>query len=428
MKTRTNTITSIFIFIFIVGVFSFANAQEVEPDKEDLVGFNLIKGKIVDEESGESLTFATISVEGTNIGTVTNSEGEFAIKLPKDIVVDNLAFGFLGYKNRVIPVSSLDKKKNIIKLEPSSINITEIMVRPGDPSTLIREVLNRVEENYPVDANLMTAFYRETIKQRRRYVAISEAVLQVYKAPYDRQKEDMVKIYKGRKSSDVKKQDTLIFKLQGGPHMSLLLDIIKNPHLLLTDAYTDSYNYKLRNVIHINEKLNYVIEFRQKENIEIPLYRGKIFIDINDLAITAAEFNLNIDNKEEASKMFIKKKPLSLKLEPMTTNYMVKYKEKDGKWYFNYARAEVKFKCKWKRKVFNSIYTVMSEIAVTDRTTENVAEFSRKERIKSRDILEEKVRFYTYDNFWGDYNYIEPEQSIEAAIKKFERRLKVTAY
>ena len=56
-----------------------------------------------------------------------------------------------------------------------------------------------------------------------------------------------------------------------------------------------------------------------------------------------------------------------------------------------YSRAEVKFKVDWKKKLFNTYYTTMSEIAVTDRTTEEVIKFAGKEKLRYTDVFSEKV-------------------------------------
>jgi hypothetical protein len=65
----------------------------------------------------------------------------------------------------------------------------------------------------------------------------------------------------------------------------------------------------------------------------------------------------------------------------------------------------------------------MSEIAVTDRNENNVSEFTRKERLNSNIVFSEKLTAFADDDFWGEYNTIEPEESIEAAIKKYGKRL-----
>lgn len=66
----------------------------------------------------------------------------------------------------------------------------------------------------------------------------------------------------------------------------------------------------------------------------------------------------------------------------------------------------------------------MSEIAVTDRTDQEVIKFAGKEKIRYTDVFSEKVSSFSDDKFWGEYNVIEPDQSIESAIRRLSRKLK----
>jgi hypothetical protein len=44
--------------------------------------------------------------------------------------------------------------------------------------------------------------------------------------------------------------------------------------------------------------------------------------------------------------------------------------------------------------------------------------------MRPSDVFTEKVSAFTDTEFWGDYNIIEPDQSIEAAIRRISRRLR----
>ena len=67
-------------------------------------------------------------------------------------------------------------------------------------------------------------------------------------------------------------------------------------------------------------------------------------------------------------------------------------------------------------------YSTMSEIAITDRTYEGIEKFASRERFKSRDIMNEKVYIFFDQGFWEGYNVIEPDQSIESAINRLNRK------
>ncbi len=392
----------------------------------DTLSYIAYHGKVIDKSNSSTLPFATIEVEGTNIATISNIDGEFIVKISKNSDASSLKISYIGYNNMYVALKKFEIEKELtIELNPSTLHLQAVTIRPENASDLIRQVLSRVDQNYSVDPVMMQAFYRETIKNRRNYVAISEAVVDIYKASYKSEFDyDQVKIDKGRKSGDVEKMDTVLFKLQGGPTITLLLDIMKNPYVLLTDDYTEIYEFYISDVVSLNDKLHYVISFDQKKGISAPYYSGKLFVEIESLAITEAEFALNLDNTEEAERIFIQKKPIGMKITPEKAIYRTKYSMQDGKWYFSYARAEVKFKVNWNKKLFNTNYTTMSEIAVTDRHLMNAAKISPKERFKRNDILDDMVFTYFDPDFWGYYNVIEPDQSIESAIRKLNRKIK----
>lgn len=398
-----------------------------EKKKNDQQTFTSLKGKVVDKETLNALVFASVTIKETNIATITNIDGEFIIKVPENETSKSLEITFLGYKNKVVPISEMRNNgyKNIITMETAPIPIKEIIIKPIMPDEIVDKAISAISKNYPEVPNLMTSFYRETIRKNRTYVSIGEAVVEIFKAPYVSDlRFDGARIYKGRKSTDVEKVDTVLFKLQGGPVTSLELDIVKNPEAILTKDAMKYYDYTLSGVVEIDNKPHFVIDFIQKPGVEIPLFMGKLYIETSSYAITSAEFGFNLSNKEEAASLFIRKKPLGMNVTPEVATYMVKYREQGGKYYFAYSRAEVKFKVSWKRRLFHTTYTTMSEIAVTDRTDKEVIKFAGKDKIKYSDVFSEKVSAFADPEYWGDYNVIEPDQSIESAIRRLARKLK----
>ncbi|MGC1389864.1 MAG: carboxypeptidase-like regulatory domain-containing protein [Bacteroidales bacterium] len=427
MKTFKNT-SLIALVILLALTVQNASAGYLSGKKKSVQqNLLVIKGKVIDAETRAPLVFATVAVKESNVAIVTNIDGEFTLKVGDLSTSKTLEVTFLGYKNKSIPLSDLkdNGSKNIISLEAAPIPIKEIIVKPIDPTSIVQKAIDNIGKNYESVPNLMTAFYRETIRKNRTYVSIGEAVVEIFKAPYDNDMRfDGARIYKGRKSTDVEKMDTVLFKLQGGPVTALELDLAKNTESVLTKDAMLNYNYSLTGVIEIDNKPHYVIEFNQKPSVEMPLFMGTFYIEMDSYAITEAEFGFNLSNKEAAQSIFIKKKPLGMKITPVIATYRTKYREQGGKWHFEYSRAEVKFKVDWKRKLFNTYYTTMSEIAVTDRTDQEVIKFAGKDKIKFNDVFSDKVTAFTDKEFWGDYNVIEPDQSIESAIRRLSRKLK----
>ena len=426
LRKSRNTILCILVGIGVLGTLDAATYRQELP-QEDLQTFNQYKGEVIDRESKKPLVFATLSLEGSNISTITNTEGKFLLKLPNDIKEGNIIVSFLGYKTKLIPLNLLLKENtNRIYLEVSVTELSEVNLSiPKNALTLVKETLRKKGENYFDDPTLMTAFYRETIKKRRRNVSLSEAVVNIYKAPYSSSKRDAVQLFKARKSTDYTKLDTLALKLQGGPFNALFVDIMKYPEYIFTDEGISDYEFRFDRSTRINDKLIYVVSFKQRSGIQEPLYSGKLYIDADKKILTSAIYSLNIVNKELASRMFVRRKPKNAKVYPTEVAYRVDYREKNGRWYYGYSNVLMEFKINWDKKLFNSVYSMTCEMAVTDWEKNLAGDIPKnKNRIKSSIILSEAAIGFSDPDFWGEYNIIEPEKSIESAIKKIQRQLR----
>ncbi|WP_303520799.1 carboxypeptidase-like regulatory domain-containing protein [Cellulophaga lytica] len=409
----------LFCFMFLFLGLPTVNAQE----------FNQYKGEILDSDSKKPLVFATLSIAGSNISSISNAEGKFSLKVPNEMSTGDLVVSFLGYKTKKIDLKTLKKSgNNKIFLDITVTALSEINISaPKDPKALVLETLKKRGENYFEDPTVMTAFYRESIKKRRKNISLSEAVVNIYKAPYSNSRKDVVELYKTRKSTNYSKMDTLALKLQGGPFNALYVDVMKYPQYIFGLDVLPFYDFSFDHTTRINNKLIYVISFKQNSNTNQPLYKGKLYIDAEKKILTSAIYSLNIIDKQKAAKLFVRKKPNRAKVWPTDVAYRVDYREKNNKWYYSYSSAILEFKIDWDSRLFNSVYSMSCEMAVTDweKNTSNVLP-KGKNKVKMSIILGDEAVGFSDPNFWGEYNIIEPEKSIESAIKKIKRQLKRT--
>ncbi len=406
------------IQLFIIGVLSSTiQAQD---------NYQQYRGIVVDSYTETPLVFASLSVNGTNISTITNKDGEFALKIPENLTDVKVTVSFLGYQKRIVSIAEFKRRKTRIALTTTATRLSEInIVLPSDAKELVRTTLKKKGENYINEHVLMTAFYRETIKKRKKNVSLAEAIVNVYKQPYTSSRRDDIKLYKARKSTDYSKLDTLALKLQGGPFNALYIDLMKYPEYMFTNNVINLYKFSFAPSTTIDNRLVYVVKFKQHNEIKEPLYYGKLFIDSETLALTSAVYNLNVEDKELSSKLFVKKKPKDVFVYPTTAAYRIDYREKGGKWYYGYSNVQLTFKIKRKGKLFNSVYSLISEMAVTDwkiNTEKDRVKF--KERLRPSIIIADEASGFSDPEFWGAYNVIEPEKSIESAINKIKRQLK----
>ncbi|MBT8237047.1 MAG: carboxypeptidase-like regulatory domain-containing protein [Croceitalea sp.] len=412
--------------ILILAFYIFGCTQVALGFQGDQGDFRQFKGIVVENNTNKALVFASIEIKGTNISTISNTEGEFLLKVPLDMSDGVVNFSFLGHATKSLPLSQLSTEDNKIELDLSVTQLAEVNIKaPKDAKSLVMQVLSKKGENYLSDPTLMTAFYRETIKKRRRNVSLSEAVVTIHKAPYASSRQDAMELYKARKSTDYEKLDTVALKLQGGPFNTLYVDIMKYPEYIFGGASIDQYLFRYDRSTYIDDKLIYIIDFEQMPSLRDPLYKGKLYIDVEDKTLTSAVYELNITDKWLAARLFVRKKPANVDVWPTEVAYRVDYRSKNGKWYYSYSNVLLEFKVDWKDKLFNSVYSLTAEMAVTDwkKTTEG-ATLKSRDKIKRSIILSDAAVGFSDPDFWGEYNIIEPEKSIESAIKKIQRQLK----
>ena len=416
MKTLKNI--RLFSLIMILAPIFMVWGQEQK-------GYVEIKGSVYDASNNDPLVFADIIVSDTNIATITNTEGEFSLKVPNDFLNESVTIQYLGYAERSLTVLEL-RNNSAIALKPTFTQLDEVKIsRPKNAESLVRLMLERGGDNYFTNNTTMTAFYRETIKKRRTNASLSEAVIEIQKQAYNNKKRDAVSVVKVRKNTNYSKLDTLALKLQGGPFSNLYADIVKYPQHIFNEDNLSQYNFTFDTSTFINDQLVYVVNFKQKPELKIPLYYGKLFIDSESFALTSAIYSLNVENKVLASELFIRKKPNKVRVYPTEANYRVNYRMSNGKWHFSYSNILLTFKVNWKGRLFNSYYTLNSEMAITDWeiTPDKFIKPEKDLILKPTTILIDEASGFSDPEFWGEYNIIEPEKSIESAIKKINKQL-----
>jgi hypothetical protein len=231
-------------------------------------------------------------------------------------------------------------------------------------------------------------------------------------------------VYKGRQLLSPKRGDTIIVKLQGGPNLSVYLDLVKNRESVLDPESLQDYHFKIETHTIIDERPHYVVSFEPQVVLPYPLMYGRLYIDEQNLTFSRVEFSLSMDDRNKVTQTILRKKPFHLRFKPEEINYLVTYKQQNGRSYLSYIRSEINFKCDWRRRLFSTGYSVVSEMVVTDRREGDIANIPSKLAFRNRNSLADEVsRFYDED-FWEDYNIIAPTESLEAAVNKLRKSIK----
>lgn len=98
-----------------------------------------IAGRVLDEESKQPLSYVNIGIPGKNLGTVSNSSGEFKLSVTEKNANDTVKFSIIGYSNYTESTADLKKrsteveiylKKTIYLLKETTVsdhNFTEVI-------------------------------------------------------------------------------------------------------------------------------------------------------------------------------------------------------------------------------------------------------------------------------------------------------------
>jgi hypothetical protein len=140
------------------------------------------------------------------------------------------------------------------------------------------------------------------------------------------------------------------------------------------------------------------------------------------LAIVAIEFKIDEDAIEKIGNNLVVKKSFGTRVRPVSAQYFINYRKINGKYFLNLAKGELEFKVKYRRKLFTKDFKTIFEFASNEIDTVDVKRFERIETISSHNIFIDEN--FKYDHqFWGDYNYISPDESLEEALIRIQKKL-----
>ena len=414
-------------WLFIVGYSATFTAVAQEPVEAMKTEFT-VSGVVRDKENRKKLENVAVSLVGTPIGTVTNAEGVFSLKIPHMDTIPQLELSHIGYMNARFSASAPEGSNNMyatILMIPIALQLNEVVAYGNSARRIVEEALERIPKNYPSGESITSACYRETVQKGHRYISISEAMLDVYKTSYRQRTSDRdkVQIDKARRLLSQKQSDTLGVKVVGGPNLPLFMDVVKNAYALFDEETLDYYSFVQEPSVFIDDRLQYVISFRPRVKLDYALYVGRVFIDREHLAFTRAEFELDLSDRERAIAAILYKKPLGLRFRPLKVSFLITYRQHDGVTCLNYICNEMCFKCDWKRRLFSSSYVARSEMVAVDREEHPERVIARRDAFKPYQVFYDIVKEYWSEDFWKDYNIIEPTESLEDAVKKLRKQL-----
>lgn len=401
---------------------SFEIISKSEKTDDSLSHFS-IKGRVLDAETRVPIAYATVGIPEYSLGNITNQDGVFLLKIPKNLNSQNVLITHIGFKSKRVPVNLLKNDMIDIYLSTDYISIQEVIIRNIDPRSIVQEAFSKINQNYSNTPLYLNSFYREGVIKNNKYQNYSEAIFKIYKSSYtSRYDNDLVKLQKSRKHQNLELTDTLSIKLRGGAHSSLALDIAKSPPFFFSNDYWNLFNFTRKDIVTIGDKTAYAIAFEQRESVIEPLYMGVLYIEMETLAILGAEFEVNPKYISLVTDQYVVKRNRHFRIRPQRIKYSIQYNLFDGKYYLSHVRGDLYFKYRQRRSLFYNPFHLFFELMVSSVDNNNVTKFDRREVEPIANVFFDNS--YEKDHeFWYDFNIIPPEQSIFDALNQINSKV-----
>lgn len=391
-------------------------------------GQKRVSGQVLHSYTKEPIEGALIEVEGkSTVRIVTNSEGEFTIPLTDKGKSFMLRIGGMGFNQSIHNYGINDKTQNLIfYLEPREIRLKGINVEGyRDPQQLIEKMLSRRKEYEDKNSRQALGFFRERIQKRGKNLSLAEAVISVVKRSNTSDLNDLVFLNQLRKANNYRSIDSVAVKLQGGPFNILYTDLAKYPEIIFDATNLEYYKYVYLGTLDYNKQEVLQIAFEPRNDSKTPKFSGVLYLNKATFDLVRADLDLDVSNREKASKIFVKKKPEGMDIWPTMMHYQIDYAPKKDRWLLQYGKIDLEFRVNWRSRLFRRTYQIEAEMAVTDWFDErNKDLIDEKARVRPNKVLIESIEGFYDPIFWENYTIIEPDSEIEKIIAKIERQLK----
>ncbi len=171
-----------------------------------------ISGKVVDFATFQPIDNASIYIQNSTIGTVSNSDGRFLLSVPSEMQVDTLVISSIGYKSFKTTLADFDGANDVF-LEEDIAALDEVLLiaetRPKTGNDIILRAIAELSDNLPEQPYLQKVFLRHKERNKKEFKWLIESALTVYDSGYGATNRIQVNVDEMRKSYDLRDVDSL---------------------------------------------------------------------------------------------------------------------------------------------------------------------------------------------------------------------------
>jgi hypothetical protein len=173
-----------------------------------------LKNKVVDFATYAPIENASVYVNNTTIGTVSNVDGKFVLLVPSKHKNDTLVISSIGYKSFKTTVAEFDNTMDIF-LEEDIASLDEILLvaetRPKTGNDVVLKAIERLEKTLPDSSYIQKGFLRHRERNIKQYKWLIESAITLYDSSYaaGSRKNLKINVDETRKSFDLRDIDSL---------------------------------------------------------------------------------------------------------------------------------------------------------------------------------------------------------------------------
>lgn len=283
------------LFVLTIGmsVLTMAQSNKVA---------HTLKGKVVDASTNRPVSYTNIGLEGTLLGTASDADGNFELKIPESMEGKPIYFSAVGYTNQQFPVKNLFSKKFcVIKLQAQSYGVGEVDVAAQNMVLIriLRMASENIKYNYGVGPFNMHFKYTntKTASNGTSPKSTTATVLLYDKTGYS--VPSKIDAFKARNYSVEKentKDDYSFASSQLDIDDLLNLDWARSASCILNPGLLNDYSLSLESQPKIDGQEYWVIAFSQKRptleasgDYYATAFSGKITIKKDDYSVLQIE-------------------------------------------------------------------------------------------------------------------------------------------
>jgi len=96
-----------------------------------IFGYSYLNARtVVSKSTGEPIVYASVGIVNRNLGTVTDSLGNFLLTVPAENLNDSFRISSIGYITKTFAVKDFTDIPDTIKLDDNIIALQEVVVKP----------------------------------------------------------------------------------------------------------------------------------------------------------------------------------------------------------------------------------------------------------------------------------------------------------